>query len=102
RTVREHEPVLANIDGESLARERGYARADAAQVLADFRAARQRTMAMLEQFTPQQLQRLAQFDGEATTLRGLVHLLCSHDQQHLAGMQWLLARIDAARTALSG
>jgi hypothetical protein len=28
-------------------------------------------------------------------LRGLVHLLCSHDQQHLAGLHWLLAKIDA-------
>ncbi|ONO51272.1 damage-inducible protein DinB, partial [Burkholderia cenocepacia] len=26
----------------------------------------------------------------------LVHYLCSHDQQHLAGMQWLLGKIDAA------
>jgi len=26
------------------------------------------------------------------TLRSLVHYLCSHDQQHLAGLQWLLAR----------
>lgn len=98
RTVREHAPALANIDGEALARERNYTRADAAQVLADLRAARQRTIAMIEQFTSQQLRRGAQFDGERTTLRGLVHLLCSHDQQHLAGLQWLLARIDATRT----
>src|SRR4051812_41982147 len=33
RTLQEHEPVLANIDGESLARERHYASADAASVL---------------------------------------------------------------------
>jgi hypothetical protein len=32
---------------------------------------------------------------EAVTVRGLVHNLCSHDQQHLAGLQWLLARIAA-------
>ncbi len=32
-----------------------------------------------------------------TTLRGLVHYLCSHDQQHLAGLQWLLGKIEAAR-----
>jgi hypothetical protein len=26
-----------------------------------------------------------------------VHYLCSHDQQHLAGLQWLLGKIEAAR-----
>jgi hypothetical protein len=26
-----------------------------------------------------------------------VHYLCSHDQQHLAGLQWLLGRIEAGR-----
>jgi len=99
RTLHEHEPVLANIDGEALARERDYARADAARVLAQFREARAQTLRSIETFTPEQLQRRAQFDGARTTLRGLVHLLCSHDQQHLSGLQWLLARIDAARAA---
>jgi len=31
----------------------------------------------------------------AITVRSLVHLLASHDQQHLAGLQWLLGRIAA-------
>jgi hypothetical protein len=101
RTLREHEPVLANIDGEALARERDYVRADAARVLAQFRQARSRTLAMIETFTPEQLQRRAHFDGARTTVRGLVHLLCSHDQQHLSGLQWLLARIDAAGATAS-
>jgi hypothetical protein len=26
-----------------------------------------------------------------------VHYLCSHDQQHLSGLQWLLGKIDVAR-----
>ena len=97
RTVQEHEPVLANIDGESLARERDYAAADAAKVLAEFRTARAQTIATITAFTPQQLARAAQFEGVRITLRGLVHMLCSHDQQHLSGLQWLLARLDAAR-----
>ena len=29
------------------------------------------------------------------TLDGLVRLLVSHDHQHLAGMQWLLMRLNA-------
>jgi hypothetical protein len=32
-------------------------------------------------------------------MRGLVHFLCSHDQQHLAGLQWLLGKIEASRMA---
>jgi hypothetical protein len=41
------------------------------------------------------------FEGYGeTTLRGLVHYLCSHDQQHLAGMQWLLGRIAAQRATV--
>jgi hypothetical protein len=33
-------------------------------------------------------------------VRGLMHYLCSHDQQHLAGLQWLLGKIEAARPSL--
>jgi hypothetical protein len=29
-----------------------------------------------------------------------VHLLCSHDQQHLAGLQWLLAKVRSASPTL--
>jgi hypothetical protein len=30
------------------------------------------------------------------TMRSLIHYLCSHDQQHLAGLQWLAGKIDAS------
>jgi hypothetical protein len=32
-------------------------------------------------------------------LRSLIHYLCSHDQQHLAGLHWLLGKADASRVA---
>ena len=102
RVLREHDPELANIDGEALARERNYASAAAGDVLAALRTARERTLATIDRFAPDQLSRSAVFDGARVTLRGLVHLLSSHDQQHLAGLQWLLARIDAARAAACG
>ena len=51
--------------------------------------------ALISSLTPQQLARAAEFEGYRVTLRGLVHNLCSHDQQHLAGMQWLLAKMAA-------
>ena len=103
RTRDEENPLLADIDSYELAAQRGYATAtdtDAAQALEDFAAAREQTVAMLSALTPAQLARPAEFEGLGpVTLRGLVHLLCSHDQQHLAGLQWLLARIDAQRLA---
>ncbi|HEX7917506.1 DinB family protein [Rudaea sp.] len=98
RTLAEHEPFLANIDGYRLERERDYAHADAGEVLASFRAARMQTVELIRGLDATELDRHAVFeDYGAITLRGLVHLLCSHDQQHLAGLQWLLGMIEARR-----
>ncbi|SFU81445.1 DinB superfamily protein [Polaromonas sp. YR568] len=98
RTLTEANPLLESLDGYVLEKERNYAGADAREALAAFRAARVKTMAILSGVTPQQLDRTAEFEGYgALTLRSLVHYLCSHDQQHLAGLQWLLGKIDAAR-----
>jgi hypothetical protein len=95
RTLEESNPLLADLDGEMLARERAYSAADTARVFAQFRAARAKTIELLRELTPQQFSRSAQFEGQPLTLRGLVHNLCSHDQQHLAGIQWLLGRMAA-------
>ncbi len=56
------------------------------------------TVATIAQLDEAQLARTAVFEGYGPlTLRSLVHYLCSHDQQHLAGLQWLLGKIDAER-----
>ncbi len=60
-----------------------------------FAQARHETLRLIAKLSPRELSRPAQFEGNAVTVRGLVHNLCSHDQQHLAGLQWLLARIAA-------
>jgi hypothetical protein len=100
RTLEEAHPLLASIDSEPLAIARAYASADAQAVLAEFRAARARTMAILSGLGDAQLARTAVFEGYGPlTLRSLVHYLCSHDQQHLAGLQWLAGKIDAATLA---
>jgi hypothetical protein len=97
RTLEEHEPLLPSIDSEAVARERDYGAADVAQVFAQFRAARATTLQLLRSVRPEQFDRRAVFEGYGpVSLRGLVHYLCSHDQQHLAGLQWLLGKIDAA------
>ena len=95
RTLEEASPFLPSIDSETVAKQRDYGRADVVRVLADFRAARAKTLALLRSLSDSQLERTAVFEGYGpVTLRGLVHYLCSHDQQHLAGLQWLLGKID--------
>ncbi len=98
RTLSEANPTLASIDSDAFAAERAYATQDAAAALADFRAAREKTMAFITALSDEQLSRPAIFEGYGPlTMRSLVHYLCSHDQQHLAGLQWLLGKIEAAR-----
>ncbi|NQD92745.1 DinB family protein [Pseudomonas sp. CrR25] len=100
RTLNEHQPMLPSVDGEALAKERAYATANADEVFAAFRVARAKTMALISSLSPEQLKRTAEFEGYGSlTLCSLVHYLCSHDQQHLAGLQWLLGKIEASRVA---
>lgn len=97
RTLEEDKPFLGSLDTYGLARERDYGKADAHKVMAEFRAARERTLKLLAGLSTEQLARPAEFEGYGpVTLKGLVHYLCSHDQQHLSGLQWLLGKIEAA------
>ena len=94
RTLAETDPVLESLDTYALARERRYNERDGAEALADFRQARTRTVELLSTVRPEEWQRTARFEGYGSvTLRALVHYLCSHDQQHLSGLQWLLGKI---------
>ena len=100
RTLREQQPQLPSLDGLALAHERAYASSDAAEVLATFRGARSQTLQLLRQLTPAQLDRTACYaEYGVVSLASLIHLLCSHDQQHLAGLQWLLAKVRSASPA---
>ncbi len=100
RSLSETHPTLPSIDTDALARERNYGGADAAATLAAFAQARAKTVELLADLTPEQLNRTALFEGYGPlTVRSLMHYLCSHDQQHLAGLQWLLGKIDAERNA---
>jgi hypothetical protein len=91
----EENPSLPGLPSERIAVERSYGSANAARVLADFAEARMATILSTSGLTSDQLRRPAFFeDYGPTTLRGLVHFLCSHDQQHLAGLQWLLGQIS--------
>ena len=98
RTLNESNPTLGSIDTEALARERFYGTSNATAALAAFREARIKTVVLIKGLNPEQFNRTAIFEGYgAVSLRSLVHYLCSHDQQHLAGLQWLLGKIEASR-----
>jgi hypothetical protein len=103
RLLNETGPVLASLDTYALVQERHYAAADAADVLAAFRAARRTTVELLRPLSDEKLTRAGSFEGYGSvTVRGLIHYLCSHDQQHLAGLQWLLGKAVSSGTGRSG
>lgn len=96
RTLQEENPHLPSIESYELAKERDYAATSAADALDAFRKARTETVRVISGLRPEQLLRKATFQGYGpVTVQGLVHYLCSHDQQHLAGLQWLLGKIEA-------
>ncbi len=98
RTLQEENPSLASLDGIALSVERSYATSDAGDSLAAFRLARAKTINLLGSLTAEQWSRKATFQGYGTvSLSGLGHFLCSHDQQHLSGLQWLLGKIESEK-----
>lgn len=98
RTLHEFNPTLVSIDSEALAKDRCYATSNASEAFAVFRVARAKTIELISGLSPEQFMRTAVFEGYGPlSLRSLVHYLCSHDLQHLAGLQWLLGKIEAYR-----
>jgi hypothetical protein len=94
RLIEEESPSLVSLDGYEMARERRYADASWTQAAEEFRTARAQTVATIRGLTDAQLARTGTFAeyGELT-LRGLLHYLRSHDQQHLACLHWLLGKM---------
>ena len=101
RTLIENNPCLEAIDTDALARDRQYGSSNADAVLAEFSVTRSQTIALLNGLNAEQFERTAIFEGYGqVTLRSLVHYLCSHDLQHLAGLQWLLGKLEATQCSL--
>lgn len=97
RLLTENEPLLESIDGYALVECRQYDQTEIATALDAFEAAREKTMRILDRVDSTALARRGMFEGYGpVTVRGLIHFLCSHDQQHLAGIQWLLGMKEAA------
>jgi len=97
RLLDEVDPTLESIDTYALVEPRGYDRTNVDRAFAEFSAARTQTLELLAALKPGDLERRGQFEGYgAVTVASLIHYLCSHDQQHLAGIQWLLGARAAA------
>lgn len=97
RLLKEESPMLASLDGSALAVAKRYSTADPESVFAEIRQARERTLDLISNLAEVQLARRGEFEGYGeTTVQGLIHYLCSHDQQHLAGLHWLLGKINSS------
>ncbi len=96
RMLAEDDPSLESLDSYALAARRNYDAADPRGALAGFRAARASTLELLRNVAPEHWNRRGTFAGYGPlTLRSLVHYLASHDNQHLACMDWLLGQLHA-------
>ena len=94
RMLDEKNPSLASLDSYEIARARSYETEELGAALASFRRAREVTVRRLREVSDEQLARIGDFaEYGRLTLRALIHYLRSHDQQHLAGLHWLLGRI---------
>jgi hypothetical protein len=97
RMLDEADPVLESLDSYEIARQRGYGSAHIDVALAEFREARAATVARLRDLGEADLARTGEFaEYGRLTLQALVHYLRSHDQQHLAGIQWLAGKMASS------
>lgn len=96
RLLNEENPTLESLDGYRLVSERQYAHSEPESVLESFRIARLQTLELIGGLSDEQLSRKGYFEGYGQlTVKSLTHYLCSHDQQHLSGLQWLLGKIES-------
>lgn len=93
RLLAEDDPQLQSLDAYALVSERRYDETDLGEALGAFSAARTETVRFLEPLGGEEVLRSGRFEGYGrVTLAGLAHYLASHDQQHLAGVHWLLGQ----------
>jgi hypothetical protein len=96
RIVTERHPDLESVDGFALADQRNYRGESMDRALAEFRVARAESVERVRRWSTADFDRTATFaEYGKLTARGLLHLLSSHDLQHLSGLRWLLVRASA-------
>ncbi|HEX7965291.1 MAG TPA: DinB family protein [Gammaproteobacteria bacterium] len=96
----EADPLLPDLDGARLARERRYQEQALAPALEAFLAARRRNLTRLEQVNEADLTREGRFENVGVvSLARLLQMWTHHDAEHLHDVDELLAVLrDPART----
>ncbi len=101
RVLNEEAPFLASLDTYELVARRAYDSTPVGDAFGQFVRARTENVQLLQRASPDDLARTAEFEGYGrVTLQGLAHFLCSHDQQHLAGIQWLIGMYGSSALSL--
>jgi hypothetical protein len=91
--LNQDDPLLTDIDGARLALERDYRSQDVPAALAAFRAAREKSVALLEAANEMQRLRVGHFDGSPPfTLEELACRMREHDAGHLAELEAMGSR----------
>lgn len=90
-------PVLQDVNGAALARERNYNVQPIAPAMADLRHSRQTSIERLASCSEDDLKRVAEMQGIGKLeLRGLLQLWMQHDAEHLGDLQ------ELRRTLITG
>jgi hypothetical protein len=90
RMLAEATPMLADLDGSTLARERDYHGQDHATAQAAFAAVRADMVQRLTSLSPEQRQRTGIMEGLGEiTVEGLAQMMLAHDAEHLADLETL-------------
>jgi hypothetical protein len=100
RLLNEIDPVLPDIDGAKLARERDYNSENFETALSEFEQLRENNSRVLSDSSPQSLERSGIFEGVGTvTLKRLAEMMREHDEGHreeLSGLrEWLSSESKA-------
>jgi hypothetical protein len=93
--LQEEHPVLPDVDGRKLARERNYNMQPIQPALDDLRALRAASVARLKHCSARDLERKAEMQGVGTVdLRRLLELWMEHDAGHVRDIAELRKAID--------
>ena len=89
RLLSEENPLLTNIDGERIAIDRRYGEQDVKEAVADFSAAREKTLALLSEVKDFERSGVLETVGRIT-LGDLVKRIEKHDAEHLTAIADIL------------
>lgn len=98
RLLREDGPMLADIDGAQLARERDYNSRNPETAMEALRRAREDNMRAVKGLSPEQLERSGTLETVGPiTLEGLLSMMRDHDEAHRREVEELRGQLLARR-----